>query len=305
MLNIGLLVVLVFVGGISAAHAQEKYPNGITVVPSITHVDFATDASEYLLTYYNNTNVNINLTLSVKDFTELEESYKISFLEGKDASNYKYSLSSWISFENKNIELSPKESKSVKVFINKSRVTKGGHYASILAEIVQPDTNKQVDVKAVLSSLLFVRASTGKEIENGKINSFRPNRDGLEFPDAFSVRFENNGNVHVSPHGLIEIYDPFGKLVGKGIINEASSDSLPESIRRFDTPIQRFSKILVPGIYSAKVQLRYGKSDKKISSSTKFFSQGSVDFVKIGLALITGVIILVYYKRRFKKSASH
>ncbi|MEK9207147.1 MAG: hypothetical protein AAB922_01605, partial [Patescibacteria group bacterium] len=63
--------------------------------------------------------------------------------------------------------------------------------------------------------------------------------------------------------------------------------------------------ILVPGIYSAKVQLRYGKSDKKISSSTKFFSQGSVDFVKIGLALITGVIILVYYKRRFKKSASH
>ena len=84
------------------------------------------------LTYANNTKSEINLVLSVQDFTELEDSYKIDFLTGKDSANYKYSLSSWISFENKNLDLAPGEKKSVKVFIDKNRITKGGHYASIL-----------------------------------------------------------------------------------------------------------------------------------------------------------------------------
>jgi len=292
---------LIFAFVASPAHAQTPQ-KGITVSPSITHIDLGTDSPEYKLTYTNNTGAEINLLLSVQDFTELEDNYRINFLEGKDAANYKYSLSSWISFENKTIQLSPNEKKSVKVFIDKNRITKGGHYASILAEIFQPEIKNQVNVKAVLSSLLFVRASTGKEIETGKISSFKPLRNGIDYPDSYTLRFENNGNVHVIPYGLIQVFDPLGNLAAKGILNENSLDALPESIRRYDTKIITYQKVLLPGIYTAKINIHFGKTNQKLTTTVKFFSQGMFDFVKIGL-IIAGiaVLLIVYRKKRNRK----
>lgn len=294
------IVLFLFTILIPSTFAQNK---GISVTPSISHLDLETDAAEYILTYENNTNANITLLLSLQDFNELEESYKINFLDNQDAKNYKYSLSSWVTFENNRIQLSPQEKKSIKVFIDKDRITKGGHYASILAEIEQNEDEKKVQIKGVLSSLLFVRASTGKEIEDGKIRSLRPQRDGIEHPDTFILRFENSGNVHVVPYGYIELYDPLGKRVAKGIFNENSLDALPESIRRYDTKINPYQKIFIPGIYNAKVYLHFGKTNKEIYLNTSFFSQGSFDFAKIGLILLFSAISIVYlYKKRRKRS---
>lgn len=271
---------------------------GISVTPSIMHIDLEQDGPEYLLTYKNTTKTDVTLELRVQDFNELEESYKINYLEGKDASNYKYSLSSWISFENKTIQLSPGEEKSVKIFIDKNRITKGGHYASILAQVLQSEGEKQVDVKAILGSLLFVRASTGKEVETGKISTLRPSRDGIEYPSSYVWRFENSGNVHVIPYGLLEIYDPLGNLAAKGILNEDSLDALPESIRRYETKVTTYQKVLLPGIYTAKISVHFGKTNEKVSASVKFFSQGGLDLVKIVPVLLAIIGIIWYFKRR-------
>ena len=290
------LALLTLLFPLGKANAQEQ--SGITVIPSIMHLDLAEDKPEYILTYVNNTDTEINLLLSVQDFTELEESYKISFLEGKEAENYKYSLSSWISFENRTLQLSKGEKKTVKIFIDNQRITKGGHYASILAEIVQPEKKEEVNVKAVISSLLFVRASTGQEIEEGKISSFRPLRDFIEYPDTYRLSFENSGNVHVIPYGLIEVFDPLGNRVAKGAFNEDSLDALPESIRRYDTLVTTYHKVLLPGIYRAQVKLHFGKSKKEVSFSTTFFSQGSFDFIKIGLGLFLLTALAIYIRRK-------
>lgn len=283
-----------------APSAYSQTQKGITVFPSIMHLDLASDPPEYELTYINNTNTEINLLLSAQDFSELEDSYKINFLEGKDATNYKYSLSSWISFENKNIQLAPNERKSVKIFIDNKRITKGGHYASILAEIIQPQTKKEVTIKAILSTLLFVRASTGLEIEDGKISSLKTSRDGIEHPEAFVLRFQNNGNVHVIPYGLIEVFDPFGNKIAGGILNEGSLDALPESIRRYEIKTKTESKLLMPGFYKAKIAIHYGKTNQKINGEIKFLSQGSFNFALIGMILILGVLLIIYYKKRSK-----
>ncbi|HYM65117.1 MAG TPA: hypothetical protein VES68_01365 [Candidatus Sulfotelmatobacter sp.] len=290
------LVILSLFFLIKPSYAQEQ--QGISITPSIEHLDLALDAPEYELTYQNNTSFSITLNLSVKDFTELEDSYKVNFLEGNDATNYKYSLSSWISFENNSLRLSPGEKKSVKVFIDKDRITKGGHYASILAEIVQEQENKKINLKAILSSLLFVRASTGKEIEDGKISSFIPLRDNFDFPDTFRLRFENFGNVHVIPYGLIEVFDPLGNLVAKGILNEGSLDALPESIRNYDTKIETLGKVLSPGIYTAKISLHFGKGNIKLYGESKFLSQGSFDFTKIALLIILILVLYFIYKKK-------
>jgi hypothetical protein len=297
-----LVILVVLVAFPARVHAQGQ--QGITVAPSIAHIDLAADTPEYELTYTNNTKVEINLALSVQDFTELEDSYRINFLTGKDAANYKYSLSSWISFENKNLQLAPGEKKSVKIFINKDRITKGGHYASILAKIQTQESKQQVTIRAVLSSLLFVRASTGKEIEEGKIDTFEPLRDGIGYPSAYSLRFENSGNVHVIPYGLIQIFDPLGNLVAKGALNDNSLDALPESIRRYNTNVTTYQKLLLPGIYTAKIDLHFGKTNQKLTTTVTFFSQGMFDFIKIGLGILIGLLLLLYLRKRLNKKSS-
>lgn len=279
------------------AYAQEQ--KGITVSPSIAHIDLATDLAEYTLTYTNTTNADINLLLSVQDFSEFEGTYQINFLNQKDAANYKYSLSSWISFENKNIELNPGEKKTVKVFIDKNRITKGGHYASILAQIQQPESKSAINILPTLSSLLFVRANTGQEVEEGQINDFSPIRDGIEYPDIYITMFQNSGNVNVVPYGLIQIYDPLGNLAAKGTFNVYSLDSLPESIRRYDTKITTYQKVLLPGIYTAKIDIHFGKTNQKLSKTVKFFSQGMFDFGKIILFIILIVVVIFYLRKRF------
>ena len=271
---------------------------GISVTPSVAYIDLATDKPEYLLTYTNNTKTNITLSLSVSDFNELEEGYAINFLSPKDASNYKYSLSSWISFETKSLELLPGEQKSVKISVDKQRITKGGHYASIQAEVVQTDNKEKVNLRGIISALLFVRASTGKEIEDGSINTFKSIQNSIEYPDTYLLRLENSGNVHVIPYGIIQVYDPLGNLIAKGILNEGSLDALPESIRRYDTKVTTYQKVLLPGFYTAKISLHFGKTDKKLSASTKFFSQGSLDFVKIAIFALILVGAFIFLKRR-------
>lgn len=285
---------------VGLVNAQTEYPEGITVIPSIMSVDLALDPPEYDLTYINNTKADLTLNLSVQDFTELEEGYKISFLEGKDATNYKYSLSSWISFENDSLQLSPGEERSVKVFIDKDRITLGGHYASILAKAVQENVEQEININPVISSLLFVRASTGREIENGDISTFKPERSLLTFPENFILRFQNSGNVHVIPYGKVIITDMLGNEVATGILNEGSLNSLPESIRKYDIPIEKKTKFLIPGIYTAKIDVHFGKSNKQLSRTTIFFSEGNINFAKIVIILIVVLIVVLVFRRKRK-----
>ena len=305
-LSIGVILLFTFyvLGFRFAPTAHAQTQKGITVSPSIIHIDLATDQPKYELTYTNNTNTNINLVLSVQDFSELEANYQLNFLSQKDAANYKYSLASWISFENNNLQLNPGEKKTVTVFINKDRITKGGHYASILAQVQQAQNKSAINILPTLSSLLFVRASTGQEIEQGKINDFTELRDGIEFPATFITMFQNSGNVHVVPHGLIQIYDPLGNFVAKGTFNINSLDALPESIRRFDTNIDFYQKVLLPGIYTAKINLHFGNTDKTTSASVKFFSQGMFNFPLIGVGIIVILLIGLYLRKKLKTKSS-
>jgi uncharacterized membrane protein len=285
----------------SSVTARAQTQKGITVSPSVTHIDLATDPAQYELTYINNASYSVTLTLSVQDFSELNDSYQINYLSPKDAANYKYSLSSWISFENNNLELNPGEQKTVKVFIDKDRITKGGHYAAILAEIGSPDSKQNANVRAVLASLLFVRANTGHEVEDGQIVTFQPSRDWLDFPDSFIVRFQNNGNVYVVPYGLVKIYDPLGNQVAQTPFNISSLDALPQSIRRYDVAIEPFQKVLLPGFYTATANLHFGDTNKQISAKVRFFSQGSFNFVEIGIGLIVILILLFYFRNKMRR----
>jgi len=192
----------------------------ITVVPSIAHIDLATDPPQYELTYINNTTADITLNLSVQDFTELEDSYKLDFLSPRTPLITNTPCLPGFRSKTRSCSFLLAKKRASKCLSIKTRITKGGHYASILAEIGGNANGKDINIRGILSSLLFVRASTGQEIEDARISDFVPLRDGIDYPDTYMLRFENNGNVYVTPYGLIQVYDPLGNLVGKGVLNE-------------------------------------------------------------------------------------
>ncbi|HSW97615.1 MAG TPA: hypothetical protein VLF89_07360 [Candidatus Saccharimonadales bacterium] len=271
-------------------------PKYITVTPSIINLDLAIDPPQADISYTNTTADTIELHLSVADFAPLEDGFKLQFLEGKDARNYKYSLSSWVHFETNDVTLNPKETKTVKIFIDKDRLTTGGHYGTIQAEWTRERDQSPVPTNLILSSLLFVRTAHGNETEEANINEFKQLQNLYLFPENFVLKIENTGNVEVNPHGLVEIKDIFNRTVAGGLINENSLLTLPESIRRYDISITNQQSYMFPGIYRADISIHFGKKDTTIKKSITFFSQGSINLIPY---VIGGLIVItVLWKLR-------
>jgi hypothetical protein len=302
-MQILLLVIFLLLFNPSPILAQTP-PSGISVSPSIVRTDLETDGEEFILFYKNTTSDPVQLSFKAQDFTELEEGWKVKFLEEKDAQNYSYSLSSWLEFERQTLELNPNEQRELKVRVKKDALSPGGHYATVLAEVTQkPNEEGQISVRGILSSLVFVRASTGNEIEKAEITSFTPASNPIfTFPKKVVLRLNNTGNTELVPYGLVEIKDIFGNTVAKSAVNEDSLITLPETIRRYDVEIKPTGPFLFPGIFKANLTAEYGKNPQKLTRQIKFFSLGSLDLKILPVVLAVIALISIFLKRGKSKS---
>jgi hypothetical protein len=300
------LLICLFVYLFIAKPAHGATRNTITVLPQLTQLDLTVDKPEAEIFYTNNSSATIELSLSLQDVRELEDRNPVGILDPKDAANYKYSLSSWAYLDRQNLTINAGETQSVKVTITKNKLSPGGHYGSVLAEIHQtPSQGKIVQVKGVLASLLFVRASTGNQIEEAKVNSLGTDNSGITFPEKIFFRFQNTGNVDLTPYGLLEIKDNQGHTVAKGIVNEDSLITLPEAIRKYAIPVKMLQQIIVPGKYKAILSLHYGKSNKKISTSATFITAGNEGLLKWGLIAAGALIVLLTSGIVLKRKRRH
>lgn len=275
--------------------------NSITVSPQLYQLDLSKEKPEAEFSYTNSTNQTVEITLSMQDVKELEDRGIPSLLDQNDAKNYKYGLSSWATFSNKNLVIAPSETKTVTVFINKTRLSQGGHYASVLAEIKQISDTKAVKLRAILSSLLFVRTGSEFEIEDANLAEIQLSQDWFSYPTSVIFRLQNTGNVDITPYGVISIKDPFGRQVSRSVVNEDSAISLPESIRRYTTKIKSPEKFLAPGIYKANVEINYGKKHLKKSMETHFFTLGSLELkyaILILVLIVAGSFVAVKFPRK-------
>lgn len=292
-----VVITFIIISFLASKIVAQSRTNGITVSPSIMEIDLADDLPEYNLQFINNTSETIVLRLKAQDFTELEDGWKVNFLEPKDANNYRYALSSWISFNKRTLTLGPREKSEVTIAIDADELSSGGHYAAILAEVDQPSDTDQIGVKFILTSLLFVRTHTGKEIESAQISSMRPLQSWFDFPEIFIFRLQNSGTVELIPYGTISILGPFGRIVVKNAVNEESFITLPETIKRYEVKLKDKNRFLLPGVYTAKLDIHYGKSMKKVTSELRFFSLGSISIPYI-LVFTLGIVVIVLLRKK-------
>jgi hypothetical protein len=283
---------------------QVSARQSITVTPQIHKIDLSRDPAEAIFLYKNATDATIELEFSVQDFKDFTEEGVPSFLEPEDSESYKYGLSSWVQLSSRSLVIPANSERSVKVYIDKTRLPIGGHYSSLLAEIKNSaDENKNVKLRAILASLIFVRSGSEYNREEGKIVTFTPRSSLLEFPQYFDLRFQNTGNIDVIPHGLVEVFDTLGSKTARGIINENSLISLPETIRKYKIPVKSVALFQVPGLYRAKMELRFGQSERVIRKEISFFSFGSLGYAwpaGILAVLFSALFFFRKYKRRSK-----
>lgn len=302
MKQIRFFVVFLLVAIVSCLMTNKVFAqssNNVSVSPQLVNLDLSLDLPEAEYSYTNNTSQTIEISLSMQDVKELEDRGIPGLLDQNQSKNYKYGLSSWASFSNSNLVISPGETKKVTVFIDKERLSIGGHYAAVLAEIRQRDDEKSLKVRAILSSLLFVRTGSQLEIEEALITEFNLSQDYLAFPKTSNFRINNTGNVDIIPRGILKIYDPFGREIARSIVNEGSLITLPESIRKYTIPVNLNKAILPPGVYKASLTLTYGKKTLELTTSTNFFSLGSLTVDRIFIiSLLGGGLSLLLLKFR-------
>lgn len=223
----------------TVTHAQD-----LVVAPAYQTIDLVKGASATSdITLTNNTDKAVTFNLFTLNFAQNDKGL-IEFL-GQDNTTYSYALASYISLPQDSITVDAHSKETLTITINdRQDLSPGGHYAAVVAQADKGNAKIKgaTQFTPALASLLLLR-KTGGEIFNLSLKDVSWPYRFIQFtyPKKIALTFQNEGNIHVVPRGRIEIYDLFGRLVHKGILNTASQYVFPSSRRTIEVPLNRVS----------------------------------------------------------------
>ncbi|MBP6882500.1 MAG: hypothetical protein KBC15_03025 [Candidatus Levybacteria bacterium] len=293
------LLLLAFLVSIFAPQAHAK--DGIQVSPAFLEVDITKpgERKEVSVQVTNKTAREVTLDIYPLDFRQKDEFGSIGFL-GLDNS-YSYSLSSFLSFATRQLILKPGETRDIVATItNRDDLSPGGHYAAVVAK--EASSKERVDdmtsVSPSIAALLLIHKVGGERFNASVINSSWPDGwSALSYKKFFNLTIQNEGNIHITPYGRVEVRDMFGRLLSDGIINPGSLIVLPESRRIIDV-------IMTPLVWSLPLsvntlKVRGNDSLHKITYEyqTTFLY---IDPLVVGAVAVfaIGMIFLVHKRRK-------
>ena len=286
------------------AQAATSNPNtGISLSPFEENISIQpTDAAKtFNLTLTNHTTTLQELDLSAHDFGSLNDTGGV-LLEGSNSYTQQYGLVSWLSLGTDTVILRPGESQSVPVTIdNRGSLQPGGHYGAVVASVnsLNDQSGNHVVINQQLLSLILVD-KVGGDHYNLKLDSVSQNGNWLHLPNDIVLRFQNPGNVHVVPRGLVKLVSPGGRVVAQGIINSESDFILPESYRQIYVPLTPVAKALpLPGLYHLEVQYRYDGISVYATKNV------AVRFINLELGISIVLVIIVGGRWWFRRKARH
>lgn len=211
----------------------------------------------------NSWDTPITLYSSKEDFVAGDDSGAPKFVPPEDQLDTQLSLSNWITVEDQNITLAPKETREINFTVQiPSNAEPGWHYAAIFFSPGVPG-GAQVAVVQRLWVLLLVNVPWEVKI-NGNVKNFEiwktsgnnfVKSDRFEWlPIIFQTVFQNSWNVHLKPTWKITLIDengntlkniwkqpllsPAGTFLGETLVdyipvNDSLWNVLPQSERKF------------------------------------------------------------------------
>lgn len=123
----------------------------------------------------------------------------------------------------------------------------------VLTQLATPSNSVSV-VPSIRLPLIVIK-------EDGAITALSastPSKPGFAFdlPEKVTVTIKNTGNMIAIPRGYVQVLDPRGREVSKGIVNGASVAVVPGSQLRTNIDMTTLDHAWLPGTY--RVRLAYG-----------------------------------------------
>ncbi|OGY48772.1 MAG: hypothetical protein A3D39_04895 [Candidatus Buchananbacteria bacterium RIFCSPHIGHO2_02_FULL_39_17] len=255
------------------------------------------------LKLYNETAADLILTSNLESFKAGDETGQPVFLlpEQKDK------FLDWFTELPTEILLRPQQVILVPFRIQvPANATPGGYYAAIFWQTNSGQTKdgSGAGISGRIATLVFLKVA-GELNESAQLVGFETipkNNYFFHFPLNFSVRVNNQGNIHLQPQGQIILSDWFSRKIALDI-NQEKRFILPGSIRRFDVVWESGAnknfwqnflaelylefKNLPFGPYQAELSLNYGARHQTLT--------GSLNFWFIPWRLILAIVILIIF----------
>jgi len=216
--------------------------------------------------FTNRTGRTIDFLVNIEDFKGSRDPKEGTIFMGEEKGPY--SLKDYLHPEVKEFTLEHGQRISLPIEIAiPEDAEPGGRYGVVFASALPPkievrpeeeEAKPMIGIISRVGCLFFVRVK-GEMNENGFLKNFTT-KDMKEYfekgPITFELLYENNGNVHLAPYGLIEITNLLGKKVGEVKIDPYFA--MPDSVRLREI---KWDKEFLFGRYTALASLNRGYQD--------------------------------------------
>ena len=216
-----------------------------------------------------------------------------------------WSLSSWLTLVPAEHKLASEEVATVNVLIEVPKdALPGGHYAMVYHRPISASTITESGsgISQRVGTLLYVIVE-GEINEEAYISRFNWPKFLENGPVNFSLKIDNQSDIHINTKPVLKIYNLFGKEVAN--IDIEAKNVFPKSEREF---AGTWNKVWGLGYYKAVVEATYGSQGRVMTAvAGLYLIPVKIILLILIIGLITAILFLSLKKRKvanLKNSAS-
>ena len=237
------------------------------------------------LTVHNTSDTPQKIVIKKSDFDMDENQENMKFLNGtdQDPSTYKeypHGLQQWLTLPKEDIIINPQEKAIVpyEITVPEDAAAQGYYGALFVSSVpVSQDTQTSgIGMRLRTQVAHLVLLDVEGSLQDLSLKDFTIDEEDLNKP--FDIVVYNNGNVHSSPEGTVEVMDIRGNTIKQVPLNEGHNNVLPQKTKTYFS--ESYVKEMPAGTYYAILDGR-AKNGQLLQGKITFSvdRQGKVELI--------------------------
>lgn len=246
------------------------------------------ESQTLVMTIDNNEPKPVNFSLSITGMRQ-DSAGRSVFTAGLDPAE------TWVKPEAQSVTLRSGEKRKIRFTVSVPKdALPGSRYLGLAIESI-PARNGETIVNGRLTALLILQIA-GVVTESLSLESHAPTNFIWKKNLPFTLKFTNNGTIETPVSGQVITKNWRGRALDIQPL-VLGNQLIAGTKRSIDTALAA-QKIFWPGLYAADIQIRYGKTNQKISSTIHFWYLPRDAAVTVGLLII--LLLILKFRRRKK-----
>jgi len=242
----------------------------------------------------NGSDETISLESKATDFIVAEDGFTPVLIDPKQA-DARWSLVSWLTLVPAEHKLASEEIAIVNVLIEVPKdALPGGHYAMVYHRPLNTTsvTETGSGISQRVGTLLYVIVE-GDINEEAYISRFNWPKFLENGPVDFSLKVDNQSDIHINTQPVLKVYNLFGKEVAN--VELEAKNVFPKSEREF---MGTWNRIWGLGYYKAVVEASYGNQGRVMMATAGLYLIPVKIILLVLIVLLIITILFISLKRR-------